>query len=66
MPLIATNGRKEMGRNNNITQIDPSLNIRRLFQQNRRNLVVGARSGESRFTHPLQTSSIVQCEAAAR
>jgi hypothetical protein len=32
----------------------------------RRNLVVAARSGEGPFTHPLQTSSIVQCEAAAR
>ena len=27
---------------------------------------VAARSGEGPFTHPLQTSSIVQCEAAAR
>ena len=31
-----------------------------------RNLVVAPRSGEGPFTHPLQTSSIVQCEAAAR
>jgi hypothetical protein len=33
---------------------------------NRRTLVVAARSGEGPFTHPLQTSSIVQGEAAAR
>ena len=34
--------------------------------RNRRNLVVAARSGEGPFTHPLQTSSIAQGEAAAR
>jgi hypothetical protein len=34
MPLITTNNRKETGRNNNITQIDPPLSIRRLFQHN--------------------------------
>ena len=29
-------------------------------------LSFAARSGEGPFTHPLQTTSIVQCEAAAR
>jgi hypothetical protein len=38
---------------------------RHLIDRFRRDLVVAARFSEGRFT-PLQTSSIVQCEAAAR
>jgi len=39
---------------------------RQAIGRNRRIFLVAARSGEGPFTHPLQTSSIVQCEAAAR
>jgi hypothetical protein len=43
---IATNGRKETGRNSNITQIDPPLSIQRLFQHDRSSRPVPAAKAE--------------------